>query len=637
MSKPSKSSETHDPWQTDLSQLSSRSRLFLIKVIALGTATVVLLGSQALVAEDDWRKDQGRYLPGDFHNHTTFSDGSTSARTLIDKSVGEYSLDWFAQSGHGGSQSRDGRVDDLSDDGDCTGGPKVYWEDTIGSDAILGDDITATVKDCEGKDRKIQQMWKWQAVQEFLYPITYQAYKDYGKPIWMGVEWHVPGHEHCSTGIITGQFPVSRKIGNANAMAQFEYLFDYKDNDTSEGGGQGWTGKITNITNATDAGSVMHAKAVQAATWMQQYHPLTSYLVPAHIERKGKFNKDKAYDTGYNIEHFRDLNNAAPTVAFGFEGQPGHQADPDRGGFGSGAFGEGTYGGTGYYSATIGHIWDALLGEGRNWWIFASSDWHSRDTAEYNNDADRENALQSTKSANDFWPGEYQKDYVFVDGHGKPTARDVLRGMRSGNSYIVMGDLITELEFTAQVGFKKATMGETLYVKPGAKVVIKVKVKDPQGSNHCPYIFNNPSLAQLDIHQPLNQPVLHHVDLISGDVYGKISPTDTAKYQDLTNKTAKVVKQVMTTEMAGGDKGWRSFTYEYEAKQSSYFRLRGTNLPPGTPNETDEEGNPLLDTKATENIKYKDPDTKEEVALDKDVEAWADLWFYSNPIFVYVR
>ena len=57
-----------------------------------------------------------------------------------------------------------------------------------------------------------------------------------------------------------------------------------------------------------------------------------------------------------------------------------------------------------------------------------------------------------------------------------------------------------------------------------------------------------------------------------------------------------------------------------------YFRLRGTNLAPNTPYETDAQGNPLPDTLATEHL-----------GLDGPEEAWADLWFYSNPIFVRVN
>jgi len=57
-----------------------------------------------------------------------------------------------------------------------------------------------------------------------------------------------------------------------------------------------------------------------------------------------------------------------------------------------------------------------------------------------------------------------------------------------------------------------------------------------------------------------------------------------------------------------------------------YFRLRGTNLAPNTLNETDADGNPLADALVT----IKTPD------IPAAERAWNDLWFYSNPIFVYV-
>ena len=82
-------------------------------------------------------------------------------------------------------------------------------------------------------------------------------------PFGVGLEWQVPGHEHCTTGIIDEQF--KRFRSNANALAQFEYLFDMEDNDTS-GGVQGWTGKIPNPPKTgTGVGIQGHAKAVAAA------------------------------------------------------------------------------------------------------------------------------------------------------------------------------------------------------------------------------------------------------------------------------------------------------------------------------------------------------------------------------------
>jgi len=65
---------------------------------------------------------------------------------------------------------------------------------------------------------------------------------------------------------------------------------------------------------------------------------------------------------------------------------------------------------------------------------------------------------------------------------------------------------------------KCATLGEKLSVRPGADIVVAVSVRDPSGTNYSPYSFDNPSLLQVGIHQPLNAPVLDHVDVIRGMV-----------------------------------------------------------------------------------------------------------------------
>ncbi len=583
---------------------------------------------------------KGEYQAGDFHNHTPFSDGTASVPLLVGHAMQH--LDWFAQSGHGGAYSRDGRYSDPEGDGSVTGEGK-FLDETVGVANFKGIDA--------GKSSGHQNMWKWQTLQELLYPETFINAKVLQKPIWSAVEWEVPGHEHCSAGVIDGQFPRHGNMGNANALAQFEYLFDYVDNDTSEGGGQGWTGKIANPpATGTNVGVAGHAKALAAAQWLETHHKYSSYLVFAHIERKGVWDPNKGgNNTGYNVEHFRDFNNAAPHVCFGWEGQPGHQATAgERGGFSTSAFG-GTFGGTGYYSATIGGMWDALLGEGRNWWLFASSDFHSRSVREYDDSAANpardpnqptpDKPIQNpatlnsgwrgaTASQADFWPGEYQKDFVFVNHKIKPSAQDVLDGMRSGNSYIVEGDLIRGLQFTAKAEGPEATMGEQLTVAPGKKVTVKVMVKVPDVNNLCPYADENPSLAQLGIHQSLNRPELHHVDVIYGEVYGKRTP-GTAAYTDPTNPTAKIQQTVLVSTMKDEGKGWKSFFFVINPSKSGYFRLRGTNLPPNTPNETDKDGNPVADSLA-KNLSFNG------APLDADVAAWADLWFYSNPIFIKV-
>ena len=109
---------------------------------------------------------------------------------------------------------------------------------------------------------------------------------------------------------------------------------------------------------------------------------------------------------------------------------PGHQTSGDRG-FSRGSFGGGTFGGTGVFVARVGGLWDALAAEGRKFFNFASSD-------------DHQNWRQG---GSDFWPGEYQKNYTYVDTDAADQIQAVFDGLRSGNSWNVQGDLIDELEF----------------------------------------------------------------------------------------------------------------------------------------------------------------------------------------------
>ena len=72
-----------------------------------------------------------------------------------------------------------------------------------------------------------------------------------------------------------------------------------------------------------------------------------------------------------------------------------------------------------------------------------------------------------------------------------------------------------------------------------------------------------------------------------------------------------------------------------------YIRARGTNIPDGTPNVTDTMGNPLIDY-MNANVACSDPACPAHLEVDKtgvkrvthDVQAYANLWFYANPIFV---
>jgi hypothetical protein len=536
------------------------------------------------------KQPKGEWLSGDFHQHTYYTDGSTTFDFVMQQN-NEFGLDWWANSEHGGNRNRDG-------DGN-------FWDDTTiyPTNPILG-----KVTNSGGH----QVMWRWQSLRDFAYPDILETREMYPeKRIFSGLEWNVPGHEHCSVGVVS-------EIMGPLAISAFEFRFDKSDSDTSRVGE--WTpfGTLTkkNGRNADQSankptGIERHADAVAAREWMQaQYDAGTldnSWIIFAHIERAGVF-KTSSSDGGYNIEHFRDFNNAAPDVCFGFEGAPGHQVNNDRG-FGNSItcvdgvctsqdFG-GTYGGVGYYSAKVGGLWDALLGEGRRWFNYANSDYHSHYTA----------------GGDDFYPGEYQKTHVYAmdsDRDGEYSLNEIADGLRSGNVYFVHGDLISHLEFMARSRFQAASMGGELIIKDRRwsrePLVLTIKFKSPSVNNNG------------------DSPVVDHVDLIAGEIKGKVDPSS-PDYTKATNETTKVIATFTADDWRVDRDGYKIITYRIDdLDKSMYFRLRGTNLARNTPFETDAEGNPLADALVTQNLR-----------IDGAEEAWADLWFYSNPIFVYVK
>ena len=55
--------------------------------------------------------------------------------------------------------------------------------------------------------RPTRSMWRWQSIQEFQYPLTEYLAALKSKPVFMGLESVVAGHEHTSMSVITGQMP----------------------------------------------------------------------------------------------------------------------------------------------------------------------------------------------------------------------------------------------------------------------------------------------------------------------------------------------------------------------------------------------------------------------------------------------
>jgi hypothetical protein len=672
-------------------------------VVALVGLLSVATSVQVQAAEKAKTKPAGTYVTGDFHNHTTCSDGTLSMKKLIDKSAGTFALDWFVQADHGGSSAKNCTIAEdpfepvapalglssastIAKGGQAATdlkGPNQTWKATLpnGNADIKGD----------GTDDP-KKMWRWQEIKEFQYASTETESQARKKPIWIGLEQNAPGHEHISTVILKGQTPWPAAVGgNAALQAQYEYCFNGSDVDTSRGAENQWdctvpgsanNAKIDSVArkitgnNAAGTPDLGHTKILEGIKWMQAVAPTTSYFVPAHLERAGAY---VATDSkGFNIEHLRDFNNTAPAIAFGFESMPGHGAESSRGSYGTGAVGGGTYGGTGIYAAAVGGVWDALLGEGRNWWFFASSDYHNRGNF----------GPDQRETTADFFPGEYTRDFVMVrKGNGKLAAEDIITGLRSGNSFVANGGLIDGMSFVIcaynpvlpRNAFKAlvekatlnaltksaevridgcATMGEKLKVAKGMDLMVSIAVRNPK-ANYSPYTFANPSLKQIGKTQPLNAPVLDHLDVIGGNVTGYVSP-GAANYTGLlgsaaATNTSTSIKKVFNSLSWTASADGKILTMSYKVPAvaaSQYFRLRGTNLPPSTPSETDDKGNPLLDFIATPAdqtiaglIKCDDvlcPAHMRTVSGNAqkyssfDVAAWADLWFYSNPVFVEV-
>ena len=722
--------------------------------VALAALAVVGTAGITLVPRADAQSTPaGKYVAGDFHNHTTCSDGSLSMQKLVRKSTATWGLDWFVQAGHGGSGSRNCTLTEdvsLATPGYpfTNQGPTTTWANSIGNAALLGTNASTS-----------GNMWRWQAVQSFQYPLIENLAANKNLPLFLGLESVAEGHEHTSMGVITGQMPAAidttpigaanTVLGNANALAQWTYCFDRGNGgDLSRGAINQWICDVPgstisspatsfwNVTaqklipgSGTGAGDRGHIKTTEAVRWMAANHPNGSYYVPAHLERAGPFNPNG--NNGFNIEHLRNLNNAGPTVAFGMETQPGHGASSERGEYRPGrntingvvtdSIGGTTYGGTGVYGALIGGVWDALLSEGRNFWFFASSDWHNRGIF----------GPDDRRSTLDFEPGEYQKNFTLVrNGSDKLRPQTIVDGLRSGNTFVDSGQLIDRLAFVACTGLSVAqvqalavvaatnatsvnragcaTMGERLNVAAGSDVVVVVVTRDPAGPSNSPYTFPNPSLLQIGVTQPLNLPVLDHIDLIGGLVTGLKTPgapdysgqwpinTDwlrldgtTAGLNDIFPpghpRAGQPVVPVGAKNTSAGiravfnSSSWSAVTVEgapavamnyviSNATQSQYVRLRGTNLPASVPFETDANGNPLSDlyTNAADVSNLRIPCTTVGTTVPPvggrkpytgnaingcpshlpmingvrysgyDVAAWADLWFYSNPIYIQV-
>jgi len=420
--------------------------------------------------------------------------------------------------------------------------------------------------------------------------------------VFQGLEWNIPAAEHGTVFVAPGPNEIS-------VLKQFENSYDGTVNKT---------GASTPANEAIALSGL--AYLIQA---VRQRKISDALMLANHPSRKG-------IDSPHEIRNWRDQGGG---IAIGFEGAPGHQAAGIKapgpaGGRGAYDFSPSpdsfagypmesyrTYGGFDFMTSTVGGLWDSLLAEGKPWWITANSDSHmvyadwsknpvgnvadapwdaAGDT--FNNFGRYGNPVYAggiQTGNSDFWPGYYSRTHV---GTTKFDYASVMAGLRAGRVWVSHGDLISALDMRISVKGRSnpgTTLGGQVQVREGDTVELSITIKLADTANFAQFT-----------------PKLNKVDLIVGDVLGPVSDRDA-----FTTPNTKVVKSWDTSTATGSVR----LTYDFKkVDRPFYVRLRGSDgnrTAPGYLGASVDPSGPAIDVVG-------------------DADPWADLWFYSNPIFV---
>ncbi|MBZ9642318.1 PHP domain-containing protein [Streptomyces sp. PSKA30] len=416
------------------------------------------------------------------------------------------------------------------------------------------------------------------------------AYED--TLVFQGLEWNIPAAEHGTVFVHPGKNEVS-------VLKQFETDYD---------------GSVKGASDSTPANEALAVAGLAFLSDQVRRRKVKDALMLAnHPARRG-------VDSPHEIRAWRDATPASHQIAVGFEGAPGHQAagipaplgmgrargiydnNPSANSFaGYPLESYRTWGGFDWMTSTVGGLWDSLLAEGKPWWITANSDSHQvyADTAmrgpnsDYNANGKYEDPVYGGKidlTQGDYWPGYYSRTHVGSDGFSYAAVMD---GIRAGRIWVDHGQLISGLDVRVSGGSRWATLGGALHVRKGTKVTLTVDVALAGGPNWAGFL-----------------PQLARVDVIQGDVTGEVADKDT-----FTAPTARVVKSYEVNKSTGTVR----LTYELgKVDRPVYVRLRGTDgnrTAVGPMGAAVDPNGPALDVVG-------------------DADPWADLWFYSNPVWV---
>ncbi|WP_124059490.1 LPXTG cell wall anchor domain-containing protein [Vaginisenegalia massiliensis] len=466
---------------------------------------------------------------------------------------------------------------------------KIAVDNGTGFDYLMtSEHLRWSPRDINGQDTERKATWESVKAQVEAFNKLKAEGKYAGKVYYPGFEWDMFGLDHAAVAIIeegTNRVPL-------DAYRKFEWLYAY---DTAT---ELFKNNEFEVFGPRDSYKKDKTNSYDGLRWLEKYYPKSLMLVNHPSRHNGGNGEVRAED-------IRKMLELAPSVVFGVEGMPGNQMGGDRGET------RDIYGGTDVMVAKVGGVWDSLLGEGRPFYNFANSDFHFKVS---------ENELYSSG----YWPSEYSRNYSTVSGN---TFESIAQDLKKGNTWSVYGDLISGLEFFVTAGDQKATMGETLKVAKDTAAKLTIRFKDTAKNNYKPIYDGYESTIT-------NNPILDHIDLIIGNIYGKV-----ADQRIDYNPTTRIANRFTDKDWTKADAdGWHTIELPFTIDQDMYMRLRGTNHAPGTEGQTDMQGNPLLDPEMQKPKQENFASEAEYMAALRtylnqvNERNYADLWFYANPI-----
>ncbi|GAT72258.1 PHP domain-containing protein [Microbacterium hydrocarbonoxydans] len=447
-----------------------------------------------------------------------------------------------------------------------------------------------------------------------------------GMLLFQGLEWYIPGAEHATVLVEPG-------ADDARTLRAFELA---------------WDGKLNRWERPVDAAQAaeFERRAAEAIAWLGAQKRAgvvgDAVVLANHPMRLG-------IDSPHEFRLWRD---AAPDIMIGMEGAPGAQASAisqhagpgdQRGEYvnsprpdswpGYPADAYRPYGGFDWATATVGGLWDALLAEGKPFWITSNSDNHltAKDTwvtgpypdgepyASLPSEYDRWAVLGKRpdpidtgvpQGGSDFWPGQFSRLHTGVTTR---SYAGVLDAMRRGRMWVDHGHLLSGFDVRAQLTMpgkgrgrgngagggwgnaagRSVTLGGRLTAKRGQDVVLTITVTTTDYVNAAGIL-----------------PQLAHVDLIAGPITGPAADADAMRAPE-----TRVVHRFDTTAR----RGTFTLTHVFErVERPFYVRFRGSD---GKRNGTGYHGASV------------DPAGPIRHGAGEG-DPWLDTWFYANPIFV---